>query len=66
MAETVLKPAEAARYLQVGVSALGNWRKSNTGPDFVRIGNGHGRIRYLQSSLDAWLASRSVPTEGDQ
>ena len=49
-------PLEAAAYLGVSATALGNWRGDPAagGPTFEKV---NGRVFYRQSALDAWKAA---------
>lgn len=51
---------EAAHYLRVADSTLANWRYLGTGPSFVRLGGGRGKIIYRREDLDTFLASNLV------
>ena len=54
----LLTAAAAARYLHVAVGTLANWRCSNRGPQYVRVGRAaHYRVR----DLDRWLARQTFP-----
>lgn len=55
-----LRSAETAAYVGVTPKTLANWRAAGIGPVFIRLGAVHGRVRYRQADLDAWLASRVV------
>lgn len=52
----MLKEGEAATLLGVSVRALQAWRCRGGGPPFVRVAA--RVIRYRQSDLRTWLASR--------
>jgi excisionase family DNA binding protein len=57
--ETLLTPAEAAKYLKISLSWLAKGRMRGEGPPFVRLGRS---IRYLRSSLVDWMKlSQSTP-----
>ena len=53
--DVLLKPNEAAAFLQVSLSRLANARATNVGAPFVRIGR---CIRYSRAALLRWLKSR--------
>jgi hypothetical protein len=57
----LLTSVEAATFLNLKPQTLAVWRTTNryTLP-YIRVGNA---IRYRQSDLDAWLASRTVGGE---
>lgn len=47
------KPQELANELGVSVHTLNTWRSRKKGPRFVRIA---GRIRYMRTDVEQWLA----------
>jgi len=49
--DVLLKPNEAAAFLQVSLSWLAKARATNVGPPFVRIGR---CIRYSRAALLRW------------
>ncbi len=49
--------AELARDLGKHPSTLCHWRKSGTGPGFVRVG---GSVVYPLDKIEAWLSARAV------
>jgi excisionase family DNA binding protein len=50
-------PQEAAEYVRLKERTLADWRYRGCGPRYIRIS---GRtVRYRQSDLDAWLATRT-------
>lgn len=55
--ERLLTEAEVADYLRVHRRTLGNWRKRQTGPDYILVG-AHNEARYPQESLRRWIAER--------
>lgn len=57
--DRLLSPSEAAEYLGVALSTLNNWRVLRTGPSFTKAGR---LVRYRESALAAYLASRNVGT----
>jgi Helix-turn-helix domain len=49
----------AARFLGVSPSSLNKWRcRSNSGPPYLKLGHGRGRILYDTADLLAWMADR--------
>jgi excisionase family DNA binding protein len=65
--ETILRTADAARYVNLAVSTLEKMRVYGGGPTFVRLGA--RAIRYRREDLDAWLAAgarRSTSDLGDK
>ena len=54
----MLTVLEAADYLRLSIRTLERLRCSGQGPKFVKCGR--RCIRYQQSDLDAWIASRVV------
>ena len=55
---TYLTPAEAATYLRVTARTLIAWRRSGSGPRYVRLGGLTGRVRYERATLDEWMRAR--------
>lgn len=58
-----LTPKEAARALGLKEATLADWRRTNYGPAFVRLGKLNGRILYKVSDLEAFLDARRVETD---
>jgi excisionase family DNA binding protein len=54
----MLTSYEAADYLRLSIRTLERLRVSGLGPKFVRCGR--RSVRYQQSALDEWIASRVV------
>lgn len=56
--ETYLTPDEVAARLAISKHTLSAWRRipERRGPPWIEVG---GLIRYRESELDAWLASRT-------
>lgn len=52
----LVTPAEAARMLQVGVTALERWRTTGDGPAFVRLSS--KTIRYRRGDIESFVADR--------
>jgi predicted DNA-binding transcriptional regulator AlpA len=64
--DPLLTEAEAAQALRLKAPAtLRKWRQLGTGPRFVKLGAGgaFATVRYRQSDLIAWIASRVKPQE---
>jgi hypothetical protein len=62
-ADLLLKPHEAATYLQVTVDALKLWRtrKYRAGPPFVKIGDlPRSRVRYPLRDLQQWVSEHTI------
>jgi excisionase family DNA binding protein len=49
-----------AALLNVSVAALRRWRLERRGPRFIKVGS---LVRYRQSDVEMWLASRPVGGE---
>ncbi|MGP4054132.1 helix-turn-helix transcriptional regulator [Mycobacterium sp. 4D054] len=65
MADTVtvihlLDTPAAAKYVRMSPETLKVWRRTNTGPAFIRVAS--NRVRYRVSDLDAWLDGLRVTT----
>ena len=52
-----LNRADAADYIGVQKSTLATWASTGGGPPFIKVGR---KVVYLQTDLDAWIASRRV------
>jgi excisionase family DNA binding protein len=63
MSETILKTADAARYLNLAESTLEKLRVYGGGPTFVRLGT--RAVRYRREDLDAWLAAGARRSTSD-
>jgi len=48
----LLRPKEAAHYLNLGLSTLARHRMSGTGPVYSKIG---GKVVYRRADLDRWV-----------
>jgi hypothetical protein len=57
MTARLLNVSEAAEYLRCGISTLNKLRVSGGGPVFVKA---HGRVVYLESDLDKYIAQHRV------
>lgn len=57
----LLNPDAVARMLGVTRQTLGNWRKQNKGPDYIRLPSGY--IRYRRASVEALLAGEQEEQE---
>ncbi|MGY4544503.1 putative DNA-binding transcriptional regulator AlpA [Arthrobacter sp. UYNi723] len=53
-----LTPEDLARAWQVSPGTIANWRSSNKGPEFRRIG---GLVRYHRDAVQAWINAQ--PTD---
>jgi excisionase family DNA binding protein len=60
----MLTSHEAADYLRLSIRTLERLRCSGFGPKFIRCGR--RSIRYQQSDLDAWIASRVVRSTSEE
>jgi len=59
----LLTQSEAAELLRISERTLERLRVSGTGPKFIRIRHA---IRYRQSDVEAWLASRVVGSTSEK
>ena len=57
VAQAVLKDVGAARFLNMQVKTLRNWRSKKIGPDYIRYGRA---IRYRIGDLERFLEERVV------
>ena len=53
-----LSTKEAGRYLGFSHKTLEAWRTTGTGPEYVKLQNGH--VRYSRSQLEEWI--HTTPT----
>jgi len=53
----LMKPRQAANYLNIHVGTLHNYRKQGKGPPYILI---EGNIRYDQLMLDLYLKHKEV------
>lgn len=60
--DQLLDPPSAGRWLGVHVNTLKRWRRTGTGPRYIRVGR--SRVRYRVRDLDAWLDARTVTPRG--
>jgi excisionase family DNA binding protein len=58
-----LSPAEAAEYLGITIRTLAEWRHSQSGPPYIRLGGPTGRVRYARSDLDRWMGGKRRGTQ---
>jgi hypothetical protein len=58
----LLPPPAAAAYVNLSENTLAGGRSYGTGPAYIKIG---GRIFYMRSDLDAWIASRRVKSTAE-
>jgi excisionase family DNA binding protein len=63
MSETILRTADAARYLNFSESTLEKLRVYGGGPTFIRLGA--RAVRYRRADLDAWLAAGARRSTSD-
>jgi predicted DNA-binding transcriptional regulator AlpA len=55
----LLLPAELAGMLEVTEDTLREWRRTKTGPDFVKVGKS---VLYREVDVQQWLEMNVVPT----
>jgi predicted DNA-binding transcriptional regulator AlpA len=60
----MLTSHEAAGYLRLSQRTLERLRCSSLGPKFIRCGR--RSVRYCQSDLDQWIASRVVRSTSEE
>ena len=61
----LLTPAECSEVTTLSVKTLANWRSAPgryTGPPYIRIGQGRGRIRYPLAAVNEWIDAQRRPT----
>ena len=54
----ILNTLQAAEHIGVGKSTMEKWRMRDTGPIWVELSPGRGRVGYRVEDLDAWIMSR--------
>lgn len=55
--EETYTPQEVSSTLRAPIRTLDRWRRTHTGPPFIRIG---ARVRYPASGLQSWLKAHTV------
>jgi excisionase family DNA binding protein len=55
LAGELLRTAECARFLKVSENTIRHWRRTGTGPPFIRIGD---QVRYNKQAVLEWLEER--------
>jgi predicted DNA-binding transcriptional regulator AlpA len=63
MTSRLLNVNEAAEYLRCGVSTLNKLRVSGGGPTYVKA---HGRVVYLESDLDKYIAQHRIRSTAEE
>jgi excisionase family DNA binding protein len=61
--QPLLTQDEAAKYLKLSVRTIERLRFSGRGPKFLKI---FRSVRYRQSDVEQWLASRVVGSTSEQ
>jgi predicted DNA-binding transcriptional regulator AlpA len=61
--QPLLTQRDAAKALSLSVRSLERMRVAGNGPKFVRLTR--GRIAYLESHLEEWIAGRVVTSTSD-
>lgn len=63
MTDPILTPKQVAELLQVHVGTLEKWRSHQTGPKWMRLGEGkRAAIRYRTSDINAYIDSAASKT----
>lgn len=63
--DRLLTDKEVATGFGISVALLKRWRCYGGGPTYIKIGGPKGRaVRYTRAALDAWVASNTVPGQG--
>ena len=57
----LMNDKHAAKFLDVGVQTLRNWRCRRIGPDYIKLGRS---VRYSESDLLKYMESRKIRVEG--
>lgn len=55
LSETLLRPDQAADYLNLSKATLAKWRVHGDGPAHLKIGS---RIAYSMGDIEEWLSAR--------
>jgi len=59
----LLSQRDAARLLSLSTRTLERMRVSGLGPRFIKLGNS---VRYRETDLEQWIASRSVASTSEK
>ena len=59
----LLTQREAAQLLRLSERSLERFRVTGTGPRFVKVGHS---VRYRETDLEAWIASRVVRSTSEE
>lgn len=54
--ECLLDERETAAFLKISVRTLQDWRLSQAGPPFIRVGR---NVRYRRSDIMGWIEDRT-------
>ena len=55
-----------ADLIDISHDTLRRYRRMGTGPRYVRVGGPNGPVRYLVSSLRAWLEGQTVGSRAEE
>jgi len=64
MDEKVMTEKQASDYLQLTTRTLQAWRYRGGGPKYIRVSS--KCVRYRQSDIDKWLASRIASSTSEE
>lgn len=63
---TLLTESQVAEILGISVRTVQGWRHRGGGPRYLKLGKGHGAVRYDLSDLQDYIASRARASTSDK
>jgi len=57
----LMNDEKAAKFLDVGLQTMRNWRCRRQGPDYIKMGRS---VRYSERDLLRYLESRKIKVDG--
>lgn len=64
--KAVLNPREVAAEYGIPFNTLRNYRHRKTGPRYLKVGDGLGRIRYRRADIEEWLNAQVIDPEAQR
>ena len=59
--EKMMTTKEVSKYLRISEAALYEYRRTGTGPNYVRLND--RLVRYRKSDVDEWLNAKKIETK---
>lgn len=59
--EKMMTAKEVSNYLRISEAALYEYRRTGTGPNYVRLND--RLVRYRKSDVDEWLNAKKIETK---